>query len=84
MKTLTAIALILATSTVSRADEKEAVGRYQLVYATTETFSVDAKTEEKTLWKVDTVTGQVWRFNSVAIGKNAPIEEFVPIRTNKP
>jgi hypothetical protein len=76
---------MLATSIVSRADEKDAVGRYQLIYATTETFSPDSKTEEKALWKNDTVTGQVWRFNSVLIGKNAAArEEFVPVKTDEP
>jgi hypothetical protein len=80
------LAFIFAASTVSRADEKDAVGRYQLVYATTETYNPDSKTEEKALWKIDTVTGQVWRFDSVTSPGKHPVhqEEFVPIKTDKP
>jgi|HubBroStandDraft_6_1064221.scaffolds.fasta_scaffold169173_3 hypothetical protein len=86
MKTLMTIALILASSIVSRADEKDAVGRYQLIYATTETSSIDSKTEEKTLWKIDTVTGRVWKFSSLSIGIKNPVlqESFVPVTTDKP
>jgi hypothetical protein len=87
MKTLLTVTLIVMTQIAANADEKDAVGRYQLIFATTETFSLDGKNEEeKTVWKIDTVTGQVWQFHSVITpGKQGALhEEFVPITTDKP
>jgi hypothetical protein len=86
MKTLLTIALVTGISVAARADEKDQVGRYQLIYATTETLSINSKSETKTLWKIDTVTGQVWKFSSLVQGiKNTVLqEEFVPITTDKP
>jgi hypothetical protein len=82
------ITLIALTQITANADEKDAVGRYQLIYATTETFNFDSKTEteEKGVWKIDTVTGQVWQFHSVITpGKQGTLhDEFVPITTDKP
>jgi hypothetical protein len=86
MKALLTIALFILTQIASSADEKDAVGRYQLIYATTETLSINSRSEEKTLWKIDTVTGRVWKFNSLIMGtKNTVLQEsFVPVTTDKP
>jgi hypothetical protein len=76
MKTGMTIAILSALG--SRADKKNQVGRYELLYAVSEAGTTKGTTENKGIWKIDTVTGQVWRFVSVEIdGK--PLEHFVPI-----
>jgi hypothetical protein len=43
-------------------DPPEQVGRYQLVCAATKFTTENGSVEEKGLWKIDTVTGQVWKY----------------------
>jgi hypothetical protein len=39
--------------------------------------------ENKTVWKIDTVTRQVWKF--VSVGNDKEIREgFIPIQTKEP
>jgi hypothetical protein len=90
MKTLLTIALVTGISVAARADEKDQVGRYQLFYGTFVSLrSADAtikeisKSEEKSIFKIDTMTGQVWKLNSVGLGSHLS-EEFIPIQTDKP
>ena len=90
MKTLLTIALATAISIAARADEKDQVGRYQLFYGTLASLTAEdatlkgvSESEEKTIFKIDTVTGQVWKLNSVGLGSHVS-EEFVPIQTDKP
>jgi hypothetical protein len=63
-------------------DDKALIGRYQLVYGSIEvpTSSTSGKFEErKGLWKIDTVTGQVWALVVTVTG-----DEFRPIQTKEP
>jgi hypothetical protein len=63
-------------------DDKAPTGRYQLVYGSIEvpTSSTSGKFEErKGLWKIDTVTGQVWVLAVTVTG-----DEFRPIQTKQP
>jgi hypothetical protein len=88
MKTLT-VAFVMFVSVAARADDQDKVGRYQLIYAAVDSFQVDinskntSKIEHKTVFKIDTVTGQVWKYSDISIGK-ASDEGFVPITTGKP
>jgi hypothetical protein len=64
---------------------KSEIGRYQLIYGITRYGSLTTGTysEEKNVWKIDTVTGQVWRFVSVE-RKGEFKESFVPVETHEP
>src|SRR5260370_42072638 len=62
MKILMTLALLVLTSVFVRADDKGPVGRYQLLYAVTETTTPASSFETKRVWKIDTVTGQVWEY----------------------
>jgi hypothetical protein len=68
--------------TAAQADDTNHVGRYQLLYAVTETTGVTTS-HTKTVWKIDTATGQVWQFVSSMIN-NKLEERFIPIETSKP
>jgi hypothetical protein len=86
MKTLITIAIAaLAASSpfVARADDTAHPGRYQLHYAVTQTDGHGMTVENKTVWKIDTVTGQVWKFVSVADDKKIT-EAFIEIHTAGP
>jgi hypothetical protein len=61
MKTLLTIVLASFFALVVRADDKGPVGRYQLLYAVTETTTPTGKIETKAVWKIHTITGQVWQ-----------------------
>jgi hypothetical protein len=55
---------------VVRADDKTQVGRYQLLYAVAEHAAPEnasGPSTIKTVWKIDTVTGQVWQLVSLGI-----------------
>jgi hypothetical protein len=90
MKTLLMIALIVLTQIAASADEKDAVGRYQLIYAAVDSFMVNTSTksttkiEQRTVFKIDTVTGQVWKYADISLGKAPEEEAFVAITTAKP
>jgi len=63
-------------------DDKALIGRYQLVNGSIEvpTSSTSGKFEErKGLWKIDTLTGQVWALVVTVTG-----DEFRPIQTKEP
>jgi hypothetical protein len=65
------------------ADNKPQTARYQLIYAVTR----GGKTgnDLKGLWKIDTVTGQVWRFNAATedVEKDESVGGFIPVRTGE-
>jgi hypothetical protein len=85
MKTLITIAiaaLVASSPFIARADDAGHVGRYQLLYAVTET-SGGVTTQTKTVWKIDTVTGQVWQFVSTTAGDKLR-ESFIPVETSHP
>jgi hypothetical protein len=88
MKTL-AVAFVMFVSVAARADDQDKVGRYQLIYAAVDSFQSDtnlknaSKIEQRTVFKIDTVTGQVWRYTDISVGK-ASEETFIPITTAKP
>jgi hypothetical protein len=89
MKPLLLILLVLiqgvAYAEVAYAsDDKPEIGRYQLLYAVTETSGGPGGTyQSKTVWKIDTVTGQVWQFVSTTI-KGQVKESFLPVETREP
>jgi hypothetical protein len=89
MKPFFIVAIVGFFSVTSRADDQDKVGRYQLIYAAIDSFQSDAnlknpsKVDQKTVFKIDTSTGQVWRLISASIGSHST-EEFVPIQTDKP
>ena len=60
---------------------KPEIGRYQLLYAVTQTSGgAGGVFDNKTVWKIDTATGQVWQFVST-IHNGESIEVFVPVET---
>jgi hypothetical protein len=88
MKNLLTIAIAAIASLspfVTRADDT--VGRYQLVYAVTQNAISGVVTQDRTqdrrVWKIDTVTGQVWMFVSTTSGGKTK-EAFVPVETSQP
>ena len=89
MKTLATFAIAFLTTFVVRADDKTQVGRYQLLYAVAEHAAPESTSGPstitiKTVWKIDTVTGQVWQFVST-VGSNKELKEaFLPIDTRVP
>jgi hypothetical protein len=88
MKTLLTIA-IATIAAFAHADDRAEIGRYQLLYAVTEHAAPETTTGPstitiKTVWKIDTVTGQVWQFVST-VGSNKELKEaFLPIDTRAP
>jgi hypothetical protein len=80
---LIALAVGLFAVMAVQADDTGHVGRYQLLYAVTETTNPVSTTQTKTVWKIDTVTGQVWQFISVDAGGKI-MEHFTPIETSQP
>jgi len=66
-----------------QADDTGHVGRYQLLYAVTETSGSGPAIQTKTVWKIDTVTGQVWQFVSSTVGDKLR-ERFIPVETSQP
>jgi hypothetical protein len=77
--TIAIAALAISSPYIIRADEKGQVGRYQLVYAVTETSTI----QFRSVWKIDTVTGQVWQFVSSHLGGEVK-ERFVRVETSEP
>jgi hypothetical protein len=85
MKPLLLTLFVLIQGIAYASDDKPEIGRYQLVYAVTTLMDTTGTTEEKGLWKIDTVTGQIWRYNEISTGKyNLSREEFVPVETKAP
>jgi hypothetical protein len=79
-----AIAALVASSPfIARADDAGHMGRYQLLYAVTETSGSGPAIQTKTVWKIDTVTGQVWQFVSSTVGDKLR-ERFIPVETSQP
>jgi hypothetical protein len=79
MKTLLIIA-IGSIAAFAHADDKAQVGRYQLFYgviATTSTYF-----ESKQVWKIDTVTGQVWVYVAT-VREGEAKEGFIPVETRE-
>ncbi len=84
MKILMTLALLVLTSIFVRADDKGPVGRYQLLYAVTETTTPTSSFETKRVWKIDTVTGQVWEYVESLDPKKGNKEFFLPVPTSEP
>jgi hypothetical protein len=90
MKTLLLILLVAiqgiayADDKSQIADDKSQIGRYQLLYAITQTVNPTGAYDEKRVWKIDTVTGQVWQYTSTSNGKGQARENFYPVETIKP
>jgi hypothetical protein len=66
MKTLLLILLVAVGGVAYASDDKPEIGRYQLLYATNRTSGPGGGFEVKTVWKIDTVTGQVWQYYSLS------------------
>ena len=81
MRTLLLTLLVAVQGVAYASDDKPEIGRYQLLYAVIHDPE-NGRSEEKTVWKIDTVTGQVWRFAETPQGGGAPF--FEPIKTDQP
>jgi len=81
MKALMTIAIAVSFPLLSYADEPGPVGRYQLLAARDPIHS-----DLTDIWKIDTVTGQVWRFTPLDedINANKSKGGFIPVDTAKP
>ncbi len=82
-KLLIALTAAVFAVTAVQADDTGHVGRYQLLYAVTETSGSGPAIQTKTVWKIDTVTGQVWQFVSSTVGDKLR-ERFIPVETSQP
>lgn len=80
---LIALTAGLFAAAAAQADDTGHVGRYQLLYAVTETSGSGTAIQTKTVWKIDTVTGQVWQFVSSTAGDRLK-ERFIPVETSQP
>jgi hypothetical protein len=76
MKTLAAAILINLIAYTARADGP--VGRFQLVPVITETSGIGTVLQSRTVFKIDTVTGQTWEYISTHI-KGKLVENWVEI-----
>jgi hypothetical protein len=89
MKPLLLTLLVLIRGIAYASDDKPEIGRYQLLYAVTEYAPPEntagpSTITVKTVWKIDTVTGQVWHFVSTLESNKELIEAFLPIDTRAP
>jgi hypothetical protein len=62
MKTLLLALLVAVQGFAYAGDDKPEIGRYQLLYAVTQESLGTNVVAVKRIWKIDTVTGQVWMF----------------------
>ena len=76
MKTAAIIIFCAAAAPAVAGDESS--GRYQLVAATTETLSRTAILTHQQLFRIDTATGQVWKFSSLIVS-NKLDERWQPV-----
>jgi hypothetical protein len=63
------------------------IGRYQLLSGDIQIPSEDKKSvsmKYQTVFKIDTLTGQVWKFWSAMTPGGELLESFVPIKTQVP
>jgi hypothetical protein len=83
MKVLFLILLILIQGITYASDDKPEIGRYQLVYGVTQVvLKTGELRDEKGVWKIDTVTGQVWQYLEAPIGPKGEYRFFfTPIET---
>jgi hypothetical protein len=69
-------ALIVGMTSTVRADDP--VGRYLLMPATVEVTGYGPTTQDRMLFKIDTVTGQAWFFLDGKI-QGKPVSEWIEI-----
>jgi hypothetical protein len=79
-----ALCTLCSTRADDKSDDKGPVGRYQLIYAVTETVSPTGKTENRRVMKIDTVTGRVWAYMDLTDSKGKNTEGFFPVNTLEP
>ena len=84
MKPLLLTLLVLIQGIAYASDEKPEIGRYQLLYAVVPGNEGKTTYDIKTLFKIDTVTGQVWKFISGFPNTRVPDDAFVPVETKGP
>lgn len=84
MRTLLLTLLVAVQGVAYASDDKPEVGRYQLLYAVTQTATPTGTYDEKRVWKIDNVTGQVWQYVSSDNRKGEARQFFIPIETVQP
>jgi hypothetical protein len=60
---------------------KSEVGRYQLLSGVIELTTGTTTSKAKGLWKIDTVTGEVWEYVSVLMKGQKPMHGFYRVPT---
>jgi hypothetical protein len=79
VKALILLAVILINIILYTARADEPVGRFQLVPATVETSGGASISEKRSLFKIDTVTGQTWQYVSIVESKKGLVEKWIEI-----
>jgi hypothetical protein len=81
MKPLLLTLLVLIQGIAYASDDKPEIRRYQLLYAVTYTGGPGGGFDKKTVWKIDTVTGQVWKYSAWEDKDAIVSDSFEPVET---